>query len=515
MKYLIGLDLGTTNAKGVLYDERGTAIAAAVQSYDTFHEGNKRAEQEAIDWWNATQKILLHITESVDEIVRNSICSICISSQTPTLLPLDIEGNPLRRAIIWMDGRADKELELILDELGRDRYMEITGMIPASSFLPPKLLWYKNHEPELFAKTNCFLQVNGYINYRLTGKLSMDLDQASLTQCLDVKSGSWSEEIEDAVGIKFSDYLPDPVSNTTVIGHVTKEASKVTGLPVGVIVSAGSSDAVAALYASGMTEMGEAVEVSGTSSLVFAGTNVLPEDAKKVSAQRCSLDQIPYVYNVPITATGASVKWYLSCFGNYEEMIFQQQGITVYDSLNQEAMSVSPGSKGLMFFPYLMGERAPLWNDYAKGMFIGLSMETKREDIIRSIFEGTAYALKSVIEEFNKNGTEIRALRVVGGGSLSETWLKIKAAILGIPILILDKKTMDVPFGDALIAGISSGVYADLTKTIKEIVKVERCIEPDPKWVKLYRDRYPYFKRFYTCLDQSLQDYDRLLQEEE
>lgn len=513
MNYLLGVDLGTTNMKGVLYNEMGGMIAAASQAYETFHYDNNCAEQDPNDWWNAAILIFKEITEKVDDTIKSQIKGICISSQTPTLLPVSAEGKPLQNAIIWMDRRADKELEEILQKVNESQYISITGMLPDVSFLPAKLLWYKKNEPEKFAGTKCILQASSYINYKLTGILSMDMDQASLTQCLDTNTGCWSEKIGKAIGIDFNEYLPRPVANHQIIGTITKEAAQITGLFEGIPVVAGSSDAIAAMYASGLCRLGEATEVSGTSSLVFAGTETLPKDYHTVGAHKCALDGIPYVYNAPISSTGASIKWFLKTLGQYEYSMEKVQGVGVYQLLNEAAAHAKPGSKGLIFFPYMMGERAPLWNNHARGMFIGLTMDTKREDIIRAIFEGTSFALKSVLEEFQRNGTKIDCIRIVGGGALSETWLKIKASILNLPVMVLDKKTGDVPFGDALIAGQAVGLYSDLSSSIKELIQIEKVINPNPDWVQTYEKIYPYFKKFYKDLDEDLRSYELIMKQ--
>lgn len=511
MKYLLGVDLGTTNIKGILFNDMGGVISSASRTYDTYHNLKNYAEQDPDDWWNSAVSIFKEITEKVDETVKESISGICISSQTPTLLPISQEGKPLRNAIIWMDRRAEEELEEILGKIGQDKYISITGMLPDVSFLPPKLLWYKKNEPDNYEKTKCFLQANSYINYMLTGNLSADMDQASLSQCLDSKTSYWSQEIGNAIGIDLRKYFPNPVANNCIIGQVTQEAADLTGLKVGIPVVSGTSDAVAAMYASGLTKLGEATEVSGTSSLVFAGTESLPTDYHTVGGHRCTLDGIPYVYNAPISSTGASIKWYLKNLGHYEHSIAKEQDINIYKLINEEAAHARPGCNGLIFFPYMMGERAPLWNNHARGMFIGLTVDSKKEEIMRSIFEGTSFALKTVLEEFKRNGTKIDCLRVVGGGSLSETWLKIKASVLNIPVLVLDKKTGDVPFGDALIAGQAIGLYPNLSKSIKELINVQKVIEPNPEWVEVYDKMYPFFKKFYNNLDEDLKDLDSIL----
>ena len=510
MEYLIGIDIGTTNIKGVLFDRGGSVIAKSESTYKTYYQEQGSAEQDANDWWKEVQTVSQKMMSQVEETVKKHIKGISISSQTPTLLPVDYLGIPLRNAIIWMDRRAEQELDEILNSVGCERYTKITGMLPAVSFLPAKLLWMMKNEMDILKKTHYILQANGYVNYKLTGEYSLDLDQASLTQCIDMSTGKWSQEIEKAIGMHFKDYFPEPVVNSKIIGYVTEEASKMTHLPINIPVVAGTSDAIAAMYASGLSKMGEATEVAGTSSLVFAGTHAPPKTYHTVSAQKCNLDTLPFVFNAPITATGASIKWFIDKIGFSEEEILNVPKKNVFELMNRKALQSNPGSNGIIFFPYMMGERAPLWNNHAKGMFIGLSMNSSKEDIIRSIFEGTSYALKSVLEEFERNGTKIESLRVVGGGAKSETWLKIKASILNIPIYVLEEKTGDVPFGDAIIAGLAVGIYKDVTETIRNIIKVKNIIYPNKEWVEIYKARYVFFKKFYEDLDLSLKEYEQI-----
>ncbi len=513
MKYLIGVDLGTTNAKGVLYDVEGNKIASAIETYTTEHLYADYAEQDPMDWWKAVTNIFQALMKDVDETVKHSVISISVSSQTPTLLPLNAQGDVLRKAIIWMDSRAEKQLEEILNRIGEQEYIRLTGMLPAVSFLPPKLRWFKEHEGDLWDETSCFLQANGYINYRLTGVLSVDRDQASLTQCLDTKTGRWSEEMGEIIGIRLEDYMPQPVSNTTIIGHVTEAAAEETGLKPGIPVVAGTSDAIAAMYASGLSKMGEATEVAGTSSLVFAGTTKLPDTYPTVSGHPCAIEGIPYVFNAPITATGASIKWYLDNFGLYEEELSKKNNRSLYDNLNELAQNSEPGSGGILFFPYMMGERAPLWNNHAKGMFIGMSMKSKRKDMVRALFEGTSFALRTVLDECRKNGAEIESLRVVGGGAKSETWMDIKASVLGIPVYVLDDKTGDVPFGDALIAGLGVGVFQNLKETSQSMIRIKKVYYPNSAWKKRYDRLYPFFKKMYEDLDGTLKRYNVAIEE--
>ncbi len=503
--YLLGIDLGTTNVKGNIMDEAGTVIATASRPNELLIPAPGCIEQDANCWWENTRAILKEITAAAGESVVENIRGICISSQVISMLPLDKEGTPLRNAMIWMDTRSAKELDFIIETLGFDRFVSIMGAQPSVAFLPNKLLWFKKNEPELFAKTHRVLQANGYLNFRLTGNMTFDLDSASRCQCLDISTLQWSKEIGDVIGIDLDSILPCPLKITDVIGFVTDEAAAETGLVPGIPVVAGASDAMASMYATGISRLGEGGESSGTTSLVFIGSDTQSAPDVPVVTKPCAIAGMPWLFDGPISSSGASIKWYLDTFGAADKAEAEALGINVYDYLNKEALDVSPGAGGLFFFPYMLGERAPLWNSHARGMFIGMSLDTERAQFVRAVFEGTAYALRHVVETIGASGGNIDCLRITGGGAKSRTWCQIKASMLKVPVLVLDEKSGDVPFGDVLIAGNALGIFPDLTKTVQELVKVKEVIEPIPAWSVAYDQLYPYYLDMYQHLDGDLQ----------
>lgn len=502
--YLIGMDLGTTNVKAILMDEHGTLIASASRENHLIFPGQNMVEQSADEWWDNASSIFREITSAAGPEIVSRVRGLSISSQTVTLLPVDREGNPLRGAMIWMDNRSAKEMHYISLTLGHDHMVEIIGGQPDVAFLPNKILWFKNNEPELFAKTYKILQASSYINLKLTGVFSCDMDQAARTQCLNIHTLKWDKEIADAVGVNFDVILPQPQQPTEIIGYVTDEAAKATGLISGIPVCAGASDAMTSMYATGLSKLGDASESSGTTSLVFVGSDVQSACDIPVVTKPCGIKGVPYVFDAPINTSGAALKWYLEALGEIDREKAAALGKNAYTYINEIAEEVSAGSNGVMFFPYLLGERAPLWNSHARGMFIGMSLDTKHEDFTRAVFEGTAFALRHVVETIKAAGGKVDSLRVTGGGAKSHTWSKIKASMLRVPVLILDERSGDVPFGDTLIAGQAVGVFPDLTKTIKELVTVKEVIEPVEEWADVYDKLYPFYIDLYEALDKDL-----------
>ena len=305
--YLIGMDLGTTNVKALLMDDGGNVIAKASRANHLIFPGKSMVEQSAQEWWDNAREVFQEITSQAGPEVVKRIRGISISSQTVTMLPLDKEGNPLRNAIIWMDARSAKEMHYISLMLGHDHYVNIIGGQPDAAFLPNKILWYKMQETEKFLQTEKILQASSWINYKLTGKMSMDLDQAVRTQCMDINTLKWSDEIADIVGVNFNRLFPEVHQVTDIIGTVTPEAAAQTGLMSGIPVAAGASDALTSVYATGITQLGEACESTGTSSLVFVGSGEKSANNVPIVTKPYAVGSVPYIFDAPISTSGASL----------------------------------------------------------------------------------------------------------------------------------------------------------------------------------------------------------------
>ncbi len=502
--FIIGMDMGTTNIKAILLSQRGQVVSKASRPVELIQDGPLHAEQDPEIWWLRSREIFMDLISDLGVERKEEIKAICISSHTVSMIPVNKEGQPLRHALVWMDKRSGDELSHIIDTIGFDHYVNIIGGQPDVVFLPNKILWYKNNEPSLFEQTHCFLQASSYINFKLTDQFSMDLDQAVRTQCMDINSLTWSSEIGQVIGLDFDKLMPKPVPVDQIIGHVTAKAAKETGLPLGIPVLAGASDAMAAMYAMGISEIGVAGESSGTSSLVFIGSKEKSQPNVPVVTKPCSIKGMPYIFDAPITSSGASIKWYLDQFGQEDRQEAEKLGMNLYDYLNKMADEVEPGCNGLMFFPYMRGERAPLWNDHSRGMFIGLSLSTTRKEMVRAIFEGTAFALRHVVETVRESGARVEKLKITGGGAGSSTWNKIKASVLNIEVLTIDDSIGGVPLGDALMAGTKVGVFSDLSEAVSKIVKINEVVSPDEKWTHLYDQLYPYYISMYQHLDEDL-----------
>ncbi len=504
--YLLGMDCGTTNIKAVILGEDGTVAAEASRPSKFLSPGPNMQEQDARDWWANTVDIFRSLTSQAGSDVVKRIRGISISSHTVSMLPVDAEGNPVRTAMTYQDNRSAAELHAIVAAVGFERFVQIVGGQPSVAFLPNKIMWFKKNQPELFAKTAYFMQASSYINFKLTGIMSSDIDQASRTQCLDIGAMDWSDEIGEVIGVDLHKMLPPLKLVDEIIGFVTEEAAQETGLISGIPVIAGCSDAMASMHATGISRLGEAGESSGTTSLVFVGSDTKSAPDVPVVTKPCAIEGMPWIFDAPIQTSGAALKWFIDTLGAEERAYADAHNKNIFTYLNELALESSPGAGGLFFFPYLLGERAPLWNEYARGMFIGMGMDMKRSDLVRSVFEGTAYALRHVMETVKKEGAKADVLRICGGGAKSRAWCQIKASMLKMPVYILDEKSGDVPVGDALIVGHKVGVFSDLSKAAERIVKVTSIVQPVDRWVEAYDKLYPYYVEMYQHLDGDLKE---------
>ncbi len=513
-KYLLGIDLGTTNVKAILFSADGSSLAMGEAGYPTYYPGQNAAEQSADDWWNATKQVIQEITSN-QAINAGRIAAICVSSQMPTMLPLDEDGRPLRRGMIWIDRRADKESHWLLEQFGEKRYLEIFGKKKPDSFhVMPKLLWLKNHEPDTFKKTRKVHHTNTYINYKLTGSSAIDDLQAASSRAYDIRKKNWSEDLENVTGIPVNEIMPEVHSIFDIIGYVNKEAAEQTGLDVGIPVLCGMADGHANIVEGGITQLGDAAESTGTTTLVFVAHNkpLSPHGKLSAMSQFFPIPDVPYTLIGPINSGGASLKWYLNTYKDCIELISSKvKESNLYNVLNQIAEKAPVGSGGLFFFPYLAGERAPFWNSYVKGMFIGLTAATSHEQIVRSLYEGTSFALRNVIEEAYHEGAVIKRLRSSGGGANSDVWLKIKASMLKMPLEV-SLGMGGAPMGDAIVAGYGIGLYDDFVKAVKTFQHVDKVVDPVDEWVKVYDDMYPIYLSMIKQLDQDLQMLERVVE---
>ena len=498
---LLGIDVGTTAAKAVLFSPDGCLQSVGQAEYPVQHVRPNWVEQNPEDWWQAVCQAIRQALAAVSDS-RERVAGLAVSAQAPTLIALDRNGQPLRPALIWMDRRAEAEAARLNELLGADEVYRITGNRADAFYVAPKLLWYKNHEPELLAQTHQFVQITGYINYRLTNTLTLDSVHAGLLQLRDYATGEWSQSLCDICGVEPSQFPPIYPGNH-MQGEVTPEAAEATGLRTGTPVMVGTVDGAAAALEAGAAELGIAAEMTGTSTVLL-----MPNDG---SVTESAFTAMPHAISGihlllgAMVASGASYRWYRDQFGQPEVESAAEQNLDPFDLLTQHAAEVEAGSDGVIFLPYMMGERAPIWHTNARGVFFGLSLSTSRTALNRAILEGTAFALRHNIEVAREAGVRLTEIRSVGGGTRNALWNQIKADVMGLPVL-LPEASVGAPFGDAILVGMGLGLYENVSQTLRQLVKLQARYEPNWDNHRKYGDIYPIFRSIYEHLRP---DFDR------
>ena len=482
---LLGIDIGTTAAKAVLVTTDGQVVSEGRAQYLTQHLAVNWVEQNPEEWWRALCSATL---EAVSKVPGVKILGVAISSQAPTFLAVDNNGAPLRPALIWMDRRAEKEAQELANKF--PNISELTGNRADPYYVAAKILWFIRNEQKLYAKTKYFLQIPGYLNFRLTGKFGLDKTHASLLQLRTADQKKWSEELISVVGVN-PELFPEIGDCSKLLGEVNSAASIESGIPVGTPVFFGSVDGASAALEAGAIDPGIVAEMTGTSTVLIMPT----EGTVRSSAFVAMSHAIPSreLQLGAMVASGASVQWL------HEKVLGNKTSI---EQLTSGAEKINPGSDGLLFLPYMMGERSPIWNTNARGVFFGLSLTTTPESMVRAVLEGTAFALMHNIEIARSIGLPVDEIRSVGGGTKNRLWNQIKADVLGIPVAIL-KESVGAPIGSTFIAGLGLGLYPDIRSAVTSAVSISDRYLPNTQNHTYYIDRYQRFRGLYENLKEE------------
>jgi xylulokinase len=415
------------------------------------------------------------------------------------VVPVDRGGAALRPALLWLDRRAEDQCAWLRERVGAAAIAGINGGRIDPYYLAPKWLWLREYEPEIYRRTQAVLQANGYLIHKLCGAVCMDVSHGPLTLFFDSRRLCYAEGLADRMGLDLAQ-MPPIRPCAEVVGEVTAAAAAATGLAPGTPVIAGMCDGTAAGVEAGLLRPGDAVEMTGQSTvlLICSDEPYLGEEL------------IPLVHGVPgqylvvgaLVASGGSLRWFRDQLGEAERLAAPLLGLDPFDLLSQEAARSPAGANGVIFLPYMFGERSPIWDSAARGVFFGLSLATKKADLVRAIMEGAAFGLRHNAETAHASGFEIARLACVGGGSASAVWNQIKADVLQVPIR-LPRAAPGAPLGDALAAGVATGVYASFEDAVRRVVRVEREFAPDPALRARYDALYRVYLGLYPALRES------------
>jgi xylulokinase len=468
---LVGLDVGTSGIKALAISVSGEVLARAERDYPLSTPRVGWAEQDPADWRQAAEDALAALAVA-------DVAGLGLTGQMHGLVALDAEERVLRPAILWNDQRTEAECREIEQRLGLPRLLELTGNRALPGFTAPKLLWLRTHEPETYERIAHVLLPKDYVRLALTGVRATDVADASGTLLFDVAGRRWSEEALEALDLP-AEWLPPALESPSV------SAATADGIPV----AAGAGDQAAGALGVGATRPGPVSVVLGTSGVVFATLAGFAADSEGRAHVFChAVPEAWHAMGVMLSAAG-SLGWFRNTLAPDEP----------YDRLLAEAEGWAPGTEGLQFLPYLAGERTPHVDPAARGAFVGLSLRHDRGALVRAVLEGVAYGLRDSLEILRALGSRPHVGRVSGGGARGETWLKIVASVLGLP---LDRTVVEegAAFGAALLGGVAGGVFADVHEAVASCVTVRETIEPVPEWQRVYDEGYARYRSLYPAL---------------
>ena len=504
MQYYLGIDIGTSGTKTVLFDLRGTVVASCTGEYPLYQPQNGYAEQDPQDWTDA----VLHTVRAVMDESRidpQDVKGIGLSGQMHGLVMLDRENRIIRPAIIWCDQRTAAECAEITERIGAERLIGITANPALTGFTASKILWVRNHEPENFDKCAHILLPKDYIRFVLTGAYATEVSDASGMQLLDVPHRCWSDKVLEKLGIDKA-LLGRVYESPEITGTVTAEIAAKTGLAEGTPVVGGAGDNAAAAIGTGVAEEGKAFTTIGTSGVVFAHTDkpVIASQGR-VHTFCCAVPGAWHVMGVT-QAAGLSLKWFRDQFCDAEMQTARGLGIDEYVLMDKEA-SLSPiGANRLLYLPYLMGERTPHLDANARGVFFGLSAMHQKRDLIRAVMEGVAYSLRDCMEVFRDMQIGVSDMAACGGGGSSALWRQMLADLFECPITTTASREGPA-LGAAILAMVGTGAYPSVPAACREIVKPAQSCLPDPnampvyaRYYQLYREIYPQVKKQFARL---------------
>ena len=480
--FFIGVDLGTSSVKLVLMDEKGTIHGTTSREYPLYFPQPGWSEQNPEDWYREAVDGLKELLKDVD---KTQVAGISFGGQMHGLVILDESDNVIRPAILWNDGRTQKQVDYLNGEIGKDKLSEYTANIAFAGFTAPKILWVEENEPENFKKIKKIMLPKDYLAYKFTGTFCTDYSDASGMLLLDVKNRKWSKEMCDICHIT-EDMLPQLFESYEKVGELTKELSSELGLNAGVVVAAGAGDNAAAAVGTGTVGNNRCNISLGTSGTIFMSSDSFAVDKNNALHSFDHADGHFHLMGCMLSAASCN-KWWMDEILKTKDYADEQKGIEKL------------GENHVFFLPYLMGERSPWNNPNARATFTGITMDTTREDMTQAVLEGVAFATRDMYEVAKSIGVAPKRTMICGGGAKSPLWRKMIANILNIEV--------DVPaceegpgMGGAMLAMVACGAYKSVEDAAAAIVKVDKTEKPDPELVAKYEARYQQFKNIYPAL---------------
>lgn len=484
-KYFIGIDVSTTASKALVIDEQGAVVTSQSYPHDLSTPRPLWSEQDPEDWWQATSRSLQDVLKQVP---AEQVAAVGLTGQMHGLTSLDSEGRPLRPAILWNDQRSGPQCEAITEKIGAKRLYQIIGSILVAGFTAPKIVWLRENEPDIYRQIAHVLLPKDYVRFRLSGAYVTDVADGSGFALMDIAKRTWSDDMLTALDIPRR-WLPDVCESPEVCAYVSEEGAAATGLKAGTPIVGGAGDQPAGGVGNGIVTRGQVSLAVGTSGVVYAiSDRYSPEPDGRL-----------HTFCGPMPATWFHMGVMLSAAGSLRWLHDELAPNASYDDLNRRAESVPHGSLGLLFAPYLTGERNPHPDPYARGAFVGLTLRHGLAHMTRAVMEGVAFGMRDLLELLRVLGLDPERAVVSGGAANSPVWRQLMTDIMGIPLYTINT-TEGAAFGAAILASVGAGAWQDVPTACKELVRPVEEIQPDPAGVADYERLYPAFRDLYPAL---------------
>lgn len=478
----IGVDLGTSAVKLLLMDEKGEIKKIVSREYPLYFPHPGWSEQKPEDWFEQSMDGIKELTAECD---KENVAGISFGGQMHGLVALDENDEVIRPAILWNDGRTGEETDYLNQVIGKEKLSEYTANIAFAGFTAPKILWMKKHEPDNFAKIKKIMLPKDYLAYKLSGSFSTDVSDASGMLLMDVKNRCWSKEMLDICGIT-EEMLPKLYESFEVVGTLKREIAEALGLSADVKVIAGAGDNAAAAVGTGTVGEGMCNISLGTSGTIFISSKKFGVDEHNALHSFAHADGHYHLMGCMLSAASCN-KWW------------NEEILKTKDFAAEQSRITKLGENQVFYLPYLMGERSPHNNPDARAMFIGMSMDTTREDMTQAVLEGVAFGLRDSLEVARSLGIQMERTKICGGGAKSPLWKKIIANVMNMKVDVIESEEGPA-LGGAMLAAVGCGEYEDVETIAKKLVKVIDTVEPEEELVAKYEERYQKFRKIYPTV---------------
>jgi xylulokinase len=492
---LVGIDVGTSSTKVVAFLRSGKPLASASREYAVSMPKPGWAEQNPEEWWRAAVACLRSVCK---KFKSSRIAGVSFSGQMHGSVFLDEKDKVIRPCLLWNDSRTAPQCDQIIQTVGRDELLKTIKNLPLTSFTLPKVLWLREHEPARFKRLRTVLLPKDYVRFRLTGVKCMDEADGAGTVMMEVGKKRWAVDLLAKLDIDPS-ILPPLTHSTDIVGRVTADAARATALPVNTLVVAGGGDQPVGATGVGVFDEGQAMVSLGTSGVVFAPTRQAHEAGESgLASFDHAVPGVSYLMGCVISAGGA-LQWYRNTFCESEIAEARRRRVDPYTLILAPAARLAPGAEDLLFLPYLMGERTPHPDPFARGVFFGLSTRHTRAHMTRAVVEGVTFALRDCLEAIRAKGVSIRRIRATGGGARSPFWLQLMADVFNLPVTRIENPE-GAASGAAILAGVGTGAYKNFDEAAALAIRPGKTVRPARAQVKRYEEIYGRYRALYPAL---------------